>query len=68
LTLQGIIVEMNLRGAQMLGKETSLFRNSNFGSFVNKDSRSVFVTFPEEIFQGKNNTICDIPPHVRSSL
>ncbi|KAF0128695.1 MAG: Diguanylate cyclase/phosphodiesterase [Bacteroidetes bacterium] len=61
LSHQGVIVEMNLRGAQMLGKERSLLRNSNFGFFVDKDSRSVFVTFLEEIFQAKNIAICDIP-------
>ena len=61
LSRQGKILEMNLRTAQMLGKERSFLINSPFDSFIKKESRSVFLTFLEEIFQGKNNAICDVP-------
>jgi PAS domain S-box-containing protein len=60
LSRQGNILEMNLRIAQMLGKERSFLINSHFDSLIKKESRGVFITFLEEIFQGKNNATCDV--------
>ncbi len=60
LSRLGNILEMNLRGAQMLGKVRPLLINSQFKFFVNEESRSIFITFLEEIFQGKNYAFCDV--------
>jgi PAS domain S-box-containing protein len=60
LSRQGNILEMNLRIAQMLGKERSFLINSHFDSLIKKESRGVFINFLEEIFQGKNNATCDV--------
>lgn len=57
---EGKILEMNLRGAQMLGKERSLLINRHFIIFIRKEAQSVFANFLEEIFKGKNNAICDV--------
>jgi PAS domain S-box-containing protein len=61
LSRQGKILEMNLHCAQMLGKERSLLINSRFDSFIQEESRGVFTTFLEKIFQGNKNAICDVP-------
>lgn len=61
LSRQGTILEMNLCSAKMLGKERSLLINSQFIFFIKEDSRSVFATFLKEIFQGKNNAVCEVP-------
>jgi PAS domain S-box-containing protein len=60
LSRQGNILEMNLRIAQMLGKARSFLINSHFDSLIKKESRGVFITFLEEIFQGKNNSTCNV--------
>ena len=57
----GSIQEINLCGAQMLGKERSLLINCQFGFFVKEDSRIVFANFLAEIFQGKSHVNCDLP-------
>ena len=61
LSRSGSILEMNLCGAHMLGKERSLLLNSRFGFFVKEDSRGVFADFLDEVFQGKRDVNCDLP-------
>ncbi|KAF0128694.1 MAG: sensory transduction histidine kinase [Bacteroidetes bacterium] len=61
LSHQGKILELNLCGAQMLGKDRVHLINNQFVFFVKEDSRSVFATFLEEIFQGKSQVNCDLP-------
>ncbi len=61
LSRNGSIVEINLRGAQMLGKERSLLINSQFAFFIKEDSRLVFANFLDEIFRGKSHVNCDLP-------
>jgi PAS domain S-box-containing protein len=61
LSRDGSILEMNLRGAQMLGKERTLLLNSRFGFFIKEDSRGVFADFLDEVFQGKRDVNCDLP-------
>lgn len=60
LSRQGKIVEMNLRCTLMLGRERSKLINSRFDSFIKDESRGVFVTFLEELFQDKKVAICDV--------
>ncbi|MBU2554092.1 MAG: PAS domain-containing protein [Bacteroidetes bacterium] len=61
LSQEGKILELNLCGARMLGKDRSFLINKSFNQFINEDSRSVFTTFLEEIFQGDSNNTCEVP-------
>ncbi len=58
---QGVILEMNLCGARMLGKARSLLINRRFDSFIIKEYRNVFANFLNEIFQGRTKVNCDLP-------
>ncbi len=61
LSRNGSILEMNLRGALMLGRERSLLINSQFVFFIKEESRIIFANFLEEVFQGKSHVNCDLP-------
>jgi len=60
LSPQGIIKELNLNGANLLGKERANLINSTFGFFVSDDTRKDFNYFLYEIFTGKGKKICDV--------
>ena len=47
------IVELNLRGAEMLGKARSFIINERFDLYVSKDTRQSFITFLNKIFDDK---------------
>ena len=61
LSREGTILELNLQGALMLGKERSFLINNQFAFFVKEDLRLVFSKFLEEILQGKGQANCDLP-------
>ena len=56
----GKIVEVNLTGSNMLGKERSKLRNSHFGFFVSDDTKNVFNLFLEKIFKSKVTESCEV--------
>jgi len=60
LSPRGIIKELNLSGATMLGKERASLISSNFGFFVSDDSRPDFNHFLSELFIGKEKKTCDV--------
>ncbi|MFZ4563367.1 MAG: PAS domain S-box protein [Bacteroidales bacterium] len=60
LSKEGEIIELNLSGATMLGKERLLLRNSRFGFFVSNDTKPVFNLFLKKIFESKNREDCDV--------
>ena len=53
LSKEGKIVELNLSGAKMLGKERSLIKNRQFDFFVSNDTKPVFNLFLEKVFYSK---------------
>ncbi len=57
---EGKIIELNLFGSQMLGKERSLLINSSFDSFVSVDSKITFNLFLENIFRSKVKESCEV--------
>ena len=59
LSKEGAIIELNLSGASLLGKERSLLRNSRFGFFISEDTRSVFNLFFEKVFRSKTKETCE---------
>jgi len=60
LSTKGEIIELNLSGAQMLGKECAELKNSRFGFFVTDETRSVFNVFLDKVFISRKKESCEI--------
>ncbi|MEI6127998.1 MAG: ATP-binding protein, partial [Pseudomonadota bacterium] len=60
LTKEGKIIELNLRGSQMLGKERSRLINSSLGFFISDDTKPAFNLFLEKVFKSKAKESCDV--------
>lgn len=66
LSKQGVILEMNLKSAQMLERERSYLISKQFNSFIKEESLNSFAGFLDEIFQGKTNIYCDVALEVEN--
>ena len=60
LSRDGEILELNLYGSQLLGKERSKLRKSRFGLFVSEEFKSEFNSFIAELFTTNSKISCDI--------
>jgi len=60
LSKEGEIMEVNLCGANMLGKERSQLKNSLFGFFVSDDTKQIYNLFLGKIFTGKAKESCEV--------
>ncbi|MEI7898120.1 MAG: PAS domain S-box protein [bacterium] len=60
LSKEGKINELNLSGAAMLGKESSLLKNSKFGLFVSNETKPAFNSFLEKAFNSNFRETCDV--------
>ncbi|SFF11642.1 PAS domain-containing hybrid sensor histidine kinase/response regulator [Flavobacterium xueshanense] len=60
LTNSGKLLDLNLAGSQLLRKERSELKNSQFGFFVSDDSKLVFNQFLENIFRLDNKECCEV--------
>ncbi|MEI6889435.1 MAG: PAS domain S-box protein [Bacteroidota bacterium] len=60
ISKEGKIIELNLTGATMLGKERLLLINSKFGFFVSNDTIATFNSFLEKTFSSKARESCDV--------
>ena len=58
LSKEGEIFELNIRGANMLGKERIHLHNSQFGFFVSNDTKPVFNKFLNTVFNSKTEKNC----------
>ena len=58
LTKEGEIIELNLHGANMLGKERRNLKNSQFGFFVSNQTRLIFNKFLENVFHSNTERNC----------
>ena len=54
------ILNLNLCGSQMLGKERSQSINSRFDLVVSKDTKPIFYFFLERVFNNKGKETCGI--------
>jgi len=61
LNRNGKILELNLHGAKMMGKERSFLINSSFGFFIKEDARTQFFSFLDEIFRDNFTHSCEVP-------
>ena len=60
LSSEGEIIELNLTGAQMLGKDRSQLISSSFGFFVSDDTKPVFRLFLEKVFNSNIKESCEV--------
>ena len=60
LSDKGEIIELNLFGAQMLGKERSRLKNSLFVFFVSDEAKPIFNHFLGKVFCSKANESCEV--------
>ena len=60
LSKEGIIIELNLAGAQLLGKGRAQFIKTPFSSYISVDSKPVFYRFFEVLFTGKVKEFCEV--------
>ncbi len=54
------IVELNLRGAQILGKDRSALKNKGFGTLISQKSRAVLSNFLEKVMSGTSGANCEL--------
>ncbi|MEI8084726.1 MAG: PAS domain S-box protein [Paludibacter sp.] len=60
LSVDGEILELNLCGAQMLGKERSNLLNSRFAFFVSNNTKPFFQLFLDKVFITNKTETCEI--------
>jgi PAS domain S-box-containing protein len=60
LSVEGEILEINLNGAKMLGRERSHLMNSGFEFFISEGTKTAFNLFLEQVYGGKAKASCDI--------
>ena len=60
LSDNGRIIETNLAGSQLLGKERLHVTNNQFGFFVSDETRPVFNLFLQKIFNAKAKQTCEV--------
>lgn len=60
LSEEGRIIESNLSGANMLGKERSHLNNGMFGFFVSSETKPIFNQFLENVFSSKTIEYCEV--------
>jgi PAS domain S-box-containing protein len=57
---QGLILEVNLTGAALLGVERSRLINRRLQRFVASMSRPIFLAFLEKVFAGPGKQVCEV--------
>ena len=60
LSTEGEIIDLNISGSLMLGKERSRLKNGRFGFFVSEDTRQTFNLFLDKVFNIKAKETCEI--------
>jgi PAS domain S-box-containing protein len=60
LSRKGEIIEINLTGAKMLGKERIHLKKSEFVSFLSANSKVVFNSFIDQVFQSNKKETCEL--------
>ena len=60
LSKEGEIIEVNLYGAKILGKDLDQLKNSRFGFFVSDSTKTSFNLFLEKVFNNKDIATCEV--------
>jgi PAS domain S-box-containing protein len=64
----GYIRELNLKGAEMLGKERQKLLNLKFNSFISRDASFIFDDFLRKVFAQRTAETCEITLEPDSSV
>jgi len=68
LSVKGEIIELNLNGAKMLGKDRQHLKSSLFGFFVSEETKPIFSLFLEKAFKSKAKESCEVMMDSTGSL
>jgi len=68
LSKEGEIIEGNLHGSEMFGKEQNDLRNSRFGLFITDESKPTFNLFFEKAFSTKATECCMVSMALNNSI
>jgi len=68
LSDKGEIIELNLSGAKMLGKDRQHLKNSLLGFFVSEETKPIFNRFLEKAFESKSQVSCEVTMDSAGSL
>jgi PAS domain S-box-containing protein len=68
LSKEGKVIELNLSGAKMLGKERFRLKNSQFDFFVSNDTKPIFNLFLEKVFSSKVKKSCEVILSINDNL
>lgn len=60
LSKKGEIIDLNLNGAKMLGKERSKLKNTRFDFYISNDTKQQFKDFLDAIFGTKVKQFCEL--------
>ena len=68
LSREGDIIELNISGSQMFGKERSYLINKRFSLFISDRSRPIFNDFLEKIFRSRSRLRCEVTLELEDAL
>ena len=68
LSNNGTIIEVNISGATMLGKDRAQLKDNRFGFFVSNDTLPIFNLFLDKVFSCKANESCDVTLSTKGNL
>jgi two-component system, sensor histidine kinase and response regulator len=60
ISRKGEIIESNIFGSKMLGKDRNRLKNSLFSLFVSDDTRPTFVLFLNKVFKDQTRESCNV--------
>ncbi len=60
LTSNGKIIELNLTGATMLGKERLYLKNKLLAVFISDSTKLIFSDFVKNVFKGSDKESCEV--------
>jgi PAS domain S-box-containing protein len=68
LSQKGEMIQLNLLGAEMLGKDRSQLQNRRFQLFVSDDTKPIFRLFLEKVFKSNAKETCEVALSLNGSL
>jgi PAS domain S-box-containing protein len=60
LDKDGVIIELNLSGAKLVGKEREYLQSKRFSLYTTNDTKPVFSHFLEKVFESQSRQSCEI--------
>ncbi|MEI6696894.1 MAG: PAS domain-containing sensor histidine kinase [Bacteroidota bacterium] len=60
LSKRAEILSLNLKAAQLLGKERNSLINSHFAFFIDEHEKDIFAEFFDKVMFGSENAICEL--------